>query len=201
MNPKKKIALSIVAFALVIVAVAASVVSALAAKKVTITNTVSVDYNSTDVYAVIIADWYAYDGNGLVLESGTLLPSTIITKDTSSITKGGMSISSVEEDTYILFVFIFSKYDAEYEDYKVGLTFTSSTVPTNITMTYDRNSNPAKGTTEFTSTNATLFEDQEITSTSPAIFYVRVQVYDETADSSFAGTFNWKLSNINQVTP
>ena len=106
MNPKKKIALSIVAFALVIVAVAASVVSALAAKKVTITNTVSVDYNSTDVYAVIIADWYAYDGNGLVLESGTLLPSTIITKDTSSITKGGMSISSVEEDTYILFVFI-----------------------------------------------------------------------------------------------
>lgn len=205
MTAKKKLLIALCSFALVLVVAGASVGITLAALSGSVTSKFNISYTANNVNATLSAK---YCTNGTAEAVGTMTALTASSEEeltfgpeeATGATKkfddiDGITLAKATDYVYIAFHF---KNNDEAKALSVTPTFVQSTV-TNVAMHYlwvedDKDTFPTESF-ESTFTNGAIGTAHSVTASKTHTLWIQVNVVSDIAAASFAGNFNFALTN------
>ena len=175
MNAKRKIIISVCAFALIVVATIVSVIAVLAAQSVTVSSSVNVTYTTREVAGTVTAKYQVANGSATNIGTGSKTYYGTETSGTTNLTSSKLSITSLTStNKYVDFIFTFRN----------TITYT---VPNNY------NSSTKVGATKKSDTSFELAGN----TTTAVTYTIRYTITDVSKAATLDGNFSWELKSVN----
>ena len=194
MNAKRKIIISVCAFALIVVATVVSVIAVLAAQNVTVKTSLNIQYTAaSNVIGKVKASYVMQDTTKTANLGEKTFNGTESNNNNQDLTAVGTLSFVNNTNEYIDFTFQFTN-TSTVVDYTAKLTFSGT--PSNVKIYHKIGT--ANTFTEVAgfANLPTLTVDKNTTSYTTANTYVlRIALYEDLKDASFNGTLQWALES------